>query len=200
LPADGPRVVIFITVKKPRGKVFGGAVAAPACARMAVDILPALKVLPAGGDRMNLAVTPVKRSGAATFRDVPVAVAVKRLTSSGLRAQFDGKGSRVLWSSADSGTLPEAGNVVLVKLGGGGGVMPALVGLSVREAMRHLGPLAANVNLEGGGGWVVAQSPPPGAKLDGECTLVLGEKPSRLRWPVPIARESPVGVEGEIAG
>lgn len=200
IPADDPRVVIFITVRKPRGEVFGGTVAAPACARMAVDILPALKALPAGGDRMDLAVAPVKRSAAVTFRDVPAAVAIRYLTSSGLRARLDGRGGRVLWSSADGGTPPETGNVVLVKLGGGVFVMPALVGLPVREAMRYLGPLAATVNLRGDGGWVVDQSPPPGAKLDGECTLVLAGKPSRLRRAVYADGKSPLRAEAEAAG
>lgn len=199
LPADDPRVVIFITVREPRGEVFGGTVAAPACKRMAADILPALRVLPAGGDTMNLAVTPVKRSAAAAFRDVPAAVAIKCLTTSGFRARFDGSGNRVLWSSADSGAPPDVGNVILVKLGGSR-VMPALVGLSAREALRYLGPLAANVTVVGDGGWVVGQSPPPGTRLDGGCTLVLAERPPRLRQPVPTDKGSSAGAGAEIAG
>lgn len=199
-PADDPRVVIFVTIRKPRGEVFGGKVAAPACARVAADILPALNVLPAGGRTLDLPAPPAGNRAAVTFRDVAASTAIKRLTAAGLRARFEGRGSRVLWSSADSGTPPEAGSVVLLKLGGGAGDMPSVVGLSVREAMRRLGPSGITVKLRGGGGWVVDQSPAPGAKLDAECTLMLAERRSPRPRLSPAAGKPSPATGAEIAG
>ncbi len=199
-PADDPQVVIFLTVRKPRAEVFGGSVAAPACARMAADILPALRVLPAGSRRLDLAALPPARDRHVTFRDIPAPAAVKRLTSAGLRARFEGKGDRVLWSSADSGASPEAGSVVLCTLGGGVNGMPRVVGLSVREAMRRLGPAGVEVSLSGDGGWVVGQSPAPGAELRGECALELaGSWPPRREISPAVAGRSPAA-GAEIAG
>lgn len=191
-PAGDPRVVIFFTIRKPRSKIFGGVVAAPACARIAADILPALKVLPAGGRKLTLPVGPAVRAGDFAFRDVPASTAIVRLSSSGFRARCEGKGSRVLWSSADNGPPPDAGSVVLVKLGGEGRVMPGVVGVSVREAMRRLGPLGVSVNLVGEGGWVTGQSPAAGARLDGRCTLTLSpDGPRCLRAAVVPSRKPP---------
>lgn len=199
-PADDPRVVIFVTVKRPRGEVFGGTVAAPACARVAADILPALRILPAGGRTLALAAPPAGSRADATFRDVAASTAVRRLTAAGLRARFEGKGERVLWSSADSGTPPDAGSVVLLKLGGGAGAMPDVVGLSVREAMRSLGPSGVEVKFRGGGGWVESQSPAPGAELGGECTLVLAERRLPRRRFSPAATKASPAAGTEIAG
>jgi cell division protein FtsI/penicillin-binding protein 2 len=199
-PADDPRVVIFVTIRRPRGEVFGGAVAAPTCARVAGDILPALRILPEGGRTLALAAPPAGDRSEVTFRDVAASSAVRRLTAAGLRTRFEGKGERVLWSSADSGEVPEVGSVVFLKLGGGADAMPNVVGLSVRDAMRTLGPSGVQVKLRGGGGWVESQSPAPGAKINGSCTLTLAER--RVSRPrVAPATTEPRPADGtEIAG
>jgi stage V sporulation protein D (sporulation-specific penicillin-binding protein) len=199
-PADDPQLVIFVTVRKPRNEVFGGAVAAPACARMAADILPALRVLPAGSRRLDLAALPPAHNADVRFRDVPASAAVKRLTAAGLRARFEGQGDRVLWTSADNGASPEAGSVVLCKLGGGAKGMPKVVGLSVREAMRRLGPSGVKVSLRGDGGWVVGQYPAPGAEPGGKCTLELTRSRPPRRGFNPVAAERSAANGTEIAG
>lgn len=200
-PADDPRAVVFITVRKPKSNFFGGVVAAPACARIAADILPALDVPPAGARGSLLPATSIRRAGNVTFRDVPVATAIKRLSASGLRARFDGSGSRVLWSSADNGPLPEEGSVVLIKLCAGERVMPVVVGLPVREAMRRLGPLGVATSFTGSGGWVSAQSPAAGAELAGKCNLTLAaDVPRRARFVAAPAEGPRSPVKAEIAG
>lgn len=177
VPARDPRIVVFVTIRKPRGEFYGGVVAAPACAAIAADVLPALKVTPAGSPRLTLPAASALSPPEVALRDAPAAVAAHRLSASGLRARFSGKGSRVLWSSADSGPLPPAGSVVIVKVGDDArGAMPRLSDLSVREAMRRLGPLGIPARLEGSGGWVVGQTPPPGAPLPKECVLTVGER------------------------
>jgi stage V sporulation protein D (sporulation-specific penicillin-binding protein) len=200
-PADAPRAVVFFTVRKPKSDYFGGVVAAPACARIAADILPALDVPPAGTRESVLPAPSIRRAGNVTFRDVPAATAIRRLSSSGLRARLEGRGSRVLWSSADNGPLPEEGSVVLIKLDAGDRVMPDVVGLPVREAMRRLGPLGVAPSLSGSGGWVVAQSPAAGAKLADDCSLTLAKKmPRRLRSVAAPVEEPPSAAKTEIAG
>jgi cell division protein FtsI/penicillin-binding protein 2 len=200
-PADAPRAVIFVTIRKPKSNFFGGVVAAPACASIAADVLPALDVPPAGTRESVLPAPSIRRAGNVTFRDVPAATAIRRLSSSGLRARFDGRGSRVLWSSADNGPLPEEGTVVLVKLGAGERVMPDVVGLPVREAMRRLGPLGVATSFTGSGGWVAAQSPVAGAELGGACKLTLAaEAPRGARFVVGPAEELPSAAVTEIAG
>ena len=62
----------------------------------------------------------------------------------------------------------------------GARLMPALVGLSLRDAMEALAPLGVPVEITGRG-VVVAQSPPPGAALpDGmPCRLTLASPAAR---------------------
>ncbi|HUU56899.1 MAG TPA: penicillin-binding protein [bacterium] len=200
-PADAPRVVIFVTIRKPKSDFFGGVVAAPAAARIAADVLPALDVPPAGGRESVLPPPPIRRVGSVTFRDVPAATAIKRLSSEGLRARLDGRGSRVLWSSADNGPLPEKGSVVLIKLAAGERVMPDVVGLSVREAMRRLGPLGVATSFTGTGGWVAAQSPAAGTELAGKCNLTLAaDAPARVRLVTGPGEDIPPAAKTTIAG
>jgi beta-lactam-binding protein with PASTA domain len=175
-------------------------VAAPTCARVAGDILPAVRILPAGGRTLALTAPPAGDRSHVTFRDVAASTAVKRLTAAGLRTRFEGTGERVLWSSADSGEAPEAGSVVFLKLGGGAGTMPNLVGLSVRDAMRTLGPSGVQVKLRGGGGWVESQSPASGAKLNGSCTLTLAERRASRPTVAPATTASKPANGTEIAG
>jgi cell division protein FtsI/penicillin-binding protein 2 len=200
-PADEPRAVIFVTIRKPKAGFFGGVVAAPACARIAADVLPALDVPPAGGDASAPLPPAARRAASVTFRDVPAATALKRLSSSGLRVRVDGRGSRVLWSSADNGPLPAEGSVVLVKLGAGDRLMPDVVGLSAREAMRRLGPLGVTPSFTGEGGWVAAQSPSAGKPLAARCRLTLAAAARGRVRPVAAPGESnPPTVKTGIAG
>ncbi len=201
VPADKPRVVIFITVHRPRGEYFGGLVAAPAFARIARDILPALQVPPTGVDHLKLAGSPRRIGCRVALGDVSAAAAVRQLSGLGLRTRVEGRGRQVLWTSADGGPAPPVGTVVYVRLGGGAPRMPAVVGLSIREAMRRLGPRAARVEVEGRGGWVVAQRPRAGARLGEGCRLSLGEAPARRRPPSPGPSAPPPGVlRTDIAG
>jgi stage V sporulation protein D (sporulation-specific penicillin-binding protein) len=199
-PADEPRAVVFVSIRKPRGEYFGGVVAAPTCARIAADILPALKVTPAGADELDLPEVSPRPPGDVIFAEAPASTAVKRLSAAGLRARFDGTGPRVLWSSADTGPSPASGSVVWVKLGGEP-TMPNVVGLSAREAMRRLGPLGAKVTFAGSGGWVAGQSPGPGAEWNGACILNLSDKAPRAVTPaVPTAEGLPAKFKAEVAG
>jgi len=200
-PLPDPEVVIFVTICRPRADFFGGKVAAPTFARIAADILPALKVPPEGAPHVVTAAAPLAPSGELALSDCPAAAAVSRLSWLGLRMRLTGRGGRVLWTSADRGAVPAAGSVVEVTVGGAGDVMPLVVGLSVREAMRSLGPLGCRVTLAGDGGWVVAQYPAAGARPSAACRLTLG---SRRRRAVPVPAAPPTdpatGARVEVAG
>lgn len=89
----------------------------------------------------------------------------------------------------------------MIKLDAGERVMPNVVGLSVREAMRQLGPMGVATSFAGSGGWVAGQSPAAGAELAGECKLTLGAAvPRRAAVVAAPAEEPPIVAKTEIAG
>jgi len=186
-PADDPKVVVFITIHKPQGKHFGGDVAAPVYARIARDILPALRVPPEGTGHIMAAGPPPLRNERVALGGVSAAAAIKSLSGLGLKTRLGGRGADVIWSSADGGPLPEPGGVVLLEVGGPA-AMPDVEGLSVREALRLLGPLGVRVSLDGAGGWVHGQTPKAGGPIGAACRLRTTSSPPR---PVPVAAPSP---------
>lgn len=187
-PAESPEVVIFVTVSKPRADYFGGKVAAPTFARIAADVLPALRVAPAGADRLKPKPLPAIAAADLALADVASATAVSRLSWMGLRIRVEGRGKRVLWTTADRGGAPPRGTVVVLRVGGGDETMPLLVGLTGREALRQLGPMGVRPTITGRGGWIVAQSPAPGARVNGSCRLTFG--PNNPRPIVPVITET----------
>ena len=183
-PAETPEVIIFVTVSKPRADYFGGKVAAPTFARIAADVLPALRVAPAGADRLKPKSLPVVAAADLALADVASSAAVSRLSWMGLRVRLEGHGKRVLWTTADRGGAPSRGTVVVMRVGGGDAAMPMLVGLTAREALRQLGPMGVRTTVAGRGGWVVAQSPSPGARVASSCRLTLGLNNPRPSAPL----------------
>lgn len=173
-PADDPQVVIFITFHKPKTKFFGGDVAAPAFARIAADVLPALYLLPANVNRWD--VLPLGEGGMTGEEVVvnDVATAIKFWSQRGIPVRFYGQGDRVVWTSAAAGSPPRLGEPVVLGLAPERAAMPDVKGCTLREALRQLAPWHVRVLLKGTGGWVVAQRPGPGRPISNWCELTLG--------------------------
>jgi beta-lactam-binding protein with PASTA domain len=110
------------------------------------------------------------------LRLLPRREAEKRLADFGLRASFEGSGPRVLSQRPPAGAPVERGGAVVAFLSPPrdslGRVLPALVGLPVREALRQLSLRQVTVHLEGSG-LVARQEPAPGTALPlaGGCRL-----------------------------
>jgi cell division protein FtsI (penicillin-binding protein 3) len=146
-PADRPRVVIAVVVDEPKGRTYGGEVAAPVFAAIGADTLRILREppAPAGAARPSVLLADLA-GGAAT------AALSSRLHADDL-VPASNRGAR----AADA--LDR---------------VPDVSGRSARDAVRLLASrgLAAHVS---GTGFVVSQDPSPGAPVErgGACVLVL---------------------------
>jgi cell division protein FtsI (penicillin-binding protein 3) len=151
-PADRPRVVIAVVVDEPKGKTYGGEVAAPVFAAIGAETLRIL-------------------------REPPAAVGTAR--PSVLTADLaEGAATSALSARLHADDLVPASN----RLERGSDAMdrvPDVSGRSARDAVRLLAArgLAAHVS---GTGFVVSQEPPAGAPVErgGACALVLGQAPA----------------------
>lgn len=150
-PAERPRVVIAVVVDEPKGKTYGGEVAAPVFAAIGADTLRILREpsAPVGTTRPTILTADLAGGAAA-------AVLSARLHGDDL---------------VPASNRPERGN-------GAADRVPDVAGRSARDAVRELAArgLAAHVS---GTGFVVSQEPPAGAPLErgGACVLVLGQAP-----------------------
>src|SRR5205085_12262849 len=102
------------------------------------------------------------------LRLLPPQLAAARLAPLGLRAHLQGAGARVLSQEPAAGESIERGASVTVWLSApqdsASLVMPDLVGVALRGAMRRLSRVGVSVTLHGDGA-VVRQSPAAGAPL-----------------------------------
>jgi cell division protein FtsI/penicillin-binding protein 2 len=170
-PADGPRLVGVVVIDEPHGGQhhYGGLYAAPVFREVMLD----LQRLPHGPLEPGLSQVAARPPAPAPvtvpdLRLLPPAVAERKLAGFGLRALFIGHGPRVLAQSPGAGEAAERGAPVQVWLAAPadslGRVMPDLVGLPRRDALRRLTLHQAVVRIEGRG-MVVRQEPPAGAAL-----------------------------------
>lgn len=146
-PADHPRVVIAVVVDEPKGRTYGGEVAAPVFAAIGADTLRILRepAAPVGAARPSILTADLAGGAAAAA------------LSARLHAD----------DVVPMSNRPE-------RAGEAEDRVPDVSGRSARDAVRLLAArgLAAHVS---GTGFVVSQEPPAGAAAErgGSCALVL---------------------------
>ena len=196
-PADHPRLVGVIVIDEPGGTVYyGGQAAAPVFREVMLDLMRSPSGL-LGPSNSPVASRPpaVPAVTAPDLRLLPRRQAEQRLADFGLRASFEGSGPRVLSQSPAAGARVERGGAVVAYLSPPpdsiGRVLPSLIGLPIREALRQLSLRQVTVHLEGSG-LVARQEPAPGTALPlaGGCRL----------WCVePASASGPQAFEASVA-
>jgi len=177
-PAESPSLVGVVVIDEPRGKhYYGGDVAAPIFKRVIVDLL-GLPSDPLGRPATQIAARPPAPAPVTVpdLRLLPPRAAEGALASRSLHGRFLGEGPRVLAQSPPAGVAVERGARVDMWLAAGTDsletLLPDVVGLTVREAVRELSRRQVPARIVGHGA-VVQQSPAPGTPLPlaGSCVL-----------------------------
>jgi cell division protein FtsI/penicillin-binding protein 2 len=187
-PAEHPRLVGVVVIDEPSGsEYYGGQVAAPVFREVMLDLMrqPASLLGEASGP---IASRPpaVPAVTAPDLRLLPPREAERRLREYGLRARFEGEGSRVLSQVPAAGEPAERGSSVIAFLSPPadslGRVLPNLIGMPTREALRQLSLRQVTCRLTGRG-LVVRQEPAPGSALPlaGGCRLWCEEPEAHAR-------------------
>lgn len=157
VPAEAPRVVIAVVIDEPKGKIYGGDVAAPVFAAVA-------------GETLRILGEPA--------RPEPSRVTPTYMTADLERASAPGprqwKGDLVGVSSRGARAMADPDAPVPA-----GSPIPDLSGLSAREAVRLLARHGLSVRLAGHGS-VVAQDPSAGAPAAGVGSVSLTLSPEPL--------------------
>ena len=205
VPADDPCLVGVIVIDEPRGKhYYGGEIAAPVFREVIED----LRRLPHGPLDPGLSQVAVRPPAPApvTVPDLmllPPRAAERKLLDLGLRAHLEGVGARVLAQSPVAGEAVERGASVTAWLeapaDSAAGLLPDLIGLPVREALRRLTLCQLPARIEGRG-VVVRQSPAAGARLPLEGPVLLRCEPHIKPEPVAVALPSTGAARGAAAG
>jgi cell division protein FtsI/penicillin-binding protein 2 len=177
-PLEAPTIVGVVVIDEPHSKqYYGGEVAAPVFREVMLD----LRRLPhgpfdSGSDQIALKPPAPAPVIVPDLRLLPQDAAERRLAAFGLRARFEGAGARVLAQSPAAGQAAERGAGITVWLASPqdsvGRVLPNLVGLPVREALRLLTQRQVQAHIQGSGN-VVRQMPSAGTPLPlgVECRL-----------------------------
>ena len=125
VPADRPRLVIFVAIDEPRGEQYGGLIAAPAFREIAEASLRYLRVSPSVPQR-SIAVAPpllatfsqqaVPAGGAAVpdLRGLDARAAVAQATASGLLVEAVGSGVVTSQHPEAGEAMPSNGRIALV--------------------------------------------------------------------------------------
>jgi cell division protein FtsI (penicillin-binding protein 3) len=146
VPAEKPRAVIAVVVDEPRGKTYGGDVAAPVFSRIGAEVMCLLREPPRRPDGARAPILTADLSAGAATASVGA-----RLAGAGV-------------VPAANRTEPEIGE----------DAVPDLTGRSSRDAVRLLATRGIAARLRGAG-FVVSQEPRPGspARRGATCALVL---------------------------
>lgn len=202
-PASAPTLVGIVVIDEPRtGHYYGGEIAAPVFREVMLD-LRRLTDGPFGTGSTEVAAKPPAPAAVVVpdLRLLPQLAVERRLAGQGLRARFEGRGPRVLAQSPAAGQAVERGASVTVWLaapvGSAGLLLPDLVGLPSREALRRLMPRQVRTRITGSG-IVVRQAPAAGTPFapGSECRLWCepGLVPAASPSPVPLS-VVPAGTE-----
>jgi len=179
-PWEDPEVLCVVVLDEPRGDIYGGNVAAPVFR----EIVSGVRDLLHEAEIVQLE-RPARRPE--TMRAVPAvaglsaAVARRVVQESGFLPRFEGTGTWVTAVRPEPGRdLPRGGVVTLRLSGEEEATMPALAGLSLRDALLRIDSIRGVAHVSGAG-WVIGQRPAPGETIEaGEaCWLELGPDSSR---------------------
>jgi membrane peptidoglycan carboxypeptidase len=180
-PWEDPEVLCVVVLDEPRGNIYGGNVAAP----VFQEIVSGVRYLLHEPEVAQLE-RPARRPE--TQREVPAvgglsaAVARRVVQENGFLPRFEGSGFWVTGVRPEPGRDLPPGGVVTLMLSGEeeAATMPALAGLSLRDALLRIDSVHGVPHVAGAG-WVIGQRPAPGATIEaGEaCWLELGPDSSR---------------------
>ena len=168
-PSEHPRLVGLVLIEEPRGRYYGGDVAAPVFSRVVSQALGILRVAPEEQRLPETLLAGSESSPAIRYPEGVVPASVRR----------DGEGSGptpIASASPAPGTLGET----LVVAGDG---VPSAIGMSARQALALYARAGLSARIEGSG-FVVAQDPPAGAPVGSGTTC-------RLRLAEPAAAPAP---------
>jgi stage V sporulation protein D (sporulation-specific penicillin-binding protein) len=177
-PASDPTMVGVVVIDEPRsGRYYGGDVAAPVFREILLDV-QRLARDELRGSTVVVASRPPSPAPVVVpdVRLLLPTAARARLAAAGLRMHAEGEGPRVLAQDPPAGVAAARGEPVTVVLSAlvdsGRAVMPAVAGLTVRDALRRLAALSVRARVEGSG-VVVRQEPSPGTPLPirGVCRI-----------------------------
>ena len=182
VPADNPKVAIYVSLDDPRGIYWGGYTAGPVFKEVAKRVM-AYDLVPGNGE-VQTAQAPKDQRTVPSFEGLTPEQCKWLAEASGLNLKFVGRGERVVSQSAAVGAPLMAGDqnpgkLVLTlgkpELAQTGGLMPELRGKTKRQALALLAPLGLKVNFRGEG-VVLAQFPPAGRSVssDVSCELNCG--------------------------
>lgn len=147
-PVDSPEIACIVSIDEPRGAYYGGDIAAPVFARVVADTLQVLGVPPEDGIQPHIAP-----------EDLQVAEAPPTIIETGpVSDEVAGDNTPALDVAVQTQEAKDASK------GGGGVIVPDLIGKGVREALA----LCLERELQfkvSGDGVVASQSPPPGARV-----------------------------------
>ena len=151
-PSEGARVVGLVLIEEPRGRYYGGDVAAPVFAKVVSQALGILRVAP---EEQRLPETLLAASRRSEKIHYPAGV-----VPASARSLFD-----------SDATVPAPASPASSP-----GGAPSTLGLSARQALALLARHGIDASFEGSG-FVVTQDPPPGAPLRPgmTCKLFLAE-------------------------
>jgi cell division protein FtsI (penicillin-binding protein 3) len=164
VPDDAPRLVIGVFLDEPKGEIYGGEIAAPVFREIAEGALRQLGIAPT--EPIAVAAKPLPRSGKAQGPRVPQAAAE-------------------VATEDDDAVEPES-------TVSSGKVVPSLLGLSARRAVRELAAVGLVASIKGEGR-VTAQRPSPGSSVpsDGLISLQLGGPGERPGAPLAVSGARP---------
>lgn len=190
-PYDDPQVLCFVVLDEPTSSIYGGNVAAPLFREIVDDIWPFIDgegTAPSEQPPVRWA-TPERddRRGVPPLTGLAPALAGRVVREAGFLPRLVGTGERVLGSMPPSGERLLPGSVVTIQLGTGAdsvatppGAMPDLRGLALRDALLRVRSTGARPVVSGAG-WVLSQTPEPGAAVAPGQTCLLSAGPDSSR-------------------
>jgi membrane peptidoglycan carboxypeptidase len=179
-PYDSPQWVCVVVLDQPRASIWGGSVAAPVFSRI-IDDVAQLDARATESPRARLYwPAPEKEPFALVpkIKGLTAALARRLIKQEGLFPCLEGRGSYVVSSRPEAGSLLRRGDVVKIfvsdepdSLGHPPG-LPDFRGLALRDVIRRTRWHDLTVELCGSG-WVVEQDPEPGAAIESIDRLCL---------------------------
>ncbi len=178
-PADNPSFALLVMIRQPRGEYYGGLVAAPVFHNIARRISSLVPQKVEEKVVVKTDFTPSQSAPVPNVKNMNLEAAKSILRDLGYQVKTEGKGNIVDRQEEVAEDGKNIGVCLFLKEGESGdlGIMPALKGLTIKEALTIISDYELTASVEGHG-TVVGQYPSPGAKLNGDKQVKLVCKPS----------------------